>query len=179
MITGGTGGLGTALVRRSAAPGLPPGRVYLLPEEAERFEQRVRSRRRPAHPAPGRCHQPRGSQRLHEGDRRRSSAQINVVCALVGGWAGGRDVEDTDDVRFERMLDLNLRSAFYAARAALPYLRRPAGDACCWSAAGPRSTPRAARPPSTSPRPASSPWARPSPRNSTAPRSPATSCSPR
>jgi NAD(P)-dependent dehydrogenase (short-subunit alcohol dehydrogenase family) len=32
-------------------------------------------------------------------------------------------VEETDDVRFERMLDLNLRSAFYAVRAALPYLR--------------------------------------------------------
>jgi NAD(P)-dependent dehydrogenase (short-subunit alcohol dehydrogenase family) len=50
--------------------------------------------------------------------------QINVLCSLVGGWAGGRDVEDTDDVRFERMLDLNLRSAFYATRAVLPHLRR-------------------------------------------------------
>jgi NAD(P)-dependent dehydrogenase (short-subunit alcohol dehydrogenase family) len=42
---------------------------------------------------------------------------------LVGGWAGGRDVEETDNVRFERMLDLNLRSAFYAVRATLPHLR--------------------------------------------------------
>ena len=42
----------------------------------------------------------------------------------MGGWAGGRDVEETDDVRFERMLDLNLRSAFYTARAAIPYLRQ-------------------------------------------------------
>jgi NAD(P)-dependent dehydrogenase (short-subunit alcohol dehydrogenase family) len=33
-------------------------------------------------------------------------------------------VEETDDVRFERMLDLNLRSAFYAVRAALPHLRQ-------------------------------------------------------
>ncbi len=32
-------------------------------------------------------------------------------------------MEDTDDVRFERMIDLNLRSTFYAVRAALPYLR--------------------------------------------------------
>jgi NAD(P)-dependent dehydrogenase (short-subunit alcohol dehydrogenase family) len=38
-------------------------------------------------------------------------------------WAGGRDVEETDDVRFDRMLDINLRSAFYAVRAAVPYLR--------------------------------------------------------
>src|SRR5690606_39083018 len=49
---------------------------------------------------------------------------IHQLCSLVGGWAGGRDVEETDDVRFERMLDLNLRSAFYATRAAVPYLRQ-------------------------------------------------------
>ena len=48
---------------------------------------------------------------------------IHGVCSLVGGWAGGRDVEETDDVRFDRMLDINLRSAFYAVRAAVPYLK--------------------------------------------------------
>ena len=49
---------------------------------------------------------------------------IDALVALVGGWAGGTDVEDTDDVRFERMLDLNLRSAFYAVRAVLPTMRQ-------------------------------------------------------
>jgi NAD(P)-dependent dehydrogenase (short-subunit alcohol dehydrogenase family) len=48
---------------------------------------------------------------------------VHAICALVGGWAGGRDVDETDDVRFERMLDLNLRSAFYSVRAALPHLK--------------------------------------------------------
>jgi NAD(P)-dependent dehydrogenase (short-subunit alcohol dehydrogenase family) len=48
---------------------------------------------------------------------------IHGLCALVGGWAGGRDVDETDDVRLERMLDLNLRSAFYATRAVIPYLK--------------------------------------------------------
>lgn len=48
---------------------------------------------------------------------------IHGLVSLVGGWAGGRDVEETDDVRLERMLDLNLRSAFYAVRAAVPHLK--------------------------------------------------------
>ena len=48
---------------------------------------------------------------------------LNVLACLVGGWSGGRDVEETDDVRFERMIDLNLRSSFNAARAAIPHLR--------------------------------------------------------
>jgi NAD(P)-dependent dehydrogenase (short-subunit alcohol dehydrogenase family) len=48
---------------------------------------------------------------------------INVLGTLVGAWSGGKDVDQTDDVRFERMLDINLRASFYAARAALPHLR--------------------------------------------------------
>jgi NAD(P)-dependent dehydrogenase (short-subunit alcohol dehydrogenase family) len=48
---------------------------------------------------------------------------INVVTALVGGWTGGKDVPETSDVRFERMIDLNLRTAFYTARAAIPHMR--------------------------------------------------------
>jgi NAD(P)-dependent dehydrogenase (short-subunit alcohol dehydrogenase family) len=50
--------------------------------------------------------------------------RIDALCCLAGKWAGGRDVADTDDVRFDRMIDSNLRSAFVAARAALPYLRQ-------------------------------------------------------
>lgn len=45
---------------------------------------------------------------------------INVMASLVGGWAGGRDVAETSDVRLDRMLDLNLRTAWNAARAAIP-----------------------------------------------------------
>jgi len=52
-----------------------------------------------------------------------SFGAVHVVASLVGGWAGGRDVEETDDVRFERMIDLNLRAAFYTVRAALPHLK--------------------------------------------------------
>ncbi len=32
-------------------------------------------------------------------------------------------MEDTDDLRFDRMIDINLRSAFYATRAAVPHLK--------------------------------------------------------
>jgi NAD(P)-dependent dehydrogenase (short-subunit alcohol dehydrogenase family) len=51
---------------------------------------------------------------------------FNVLAALVGGWSGGRDVQETDDIRFDRMIDLNLRTAFNAARAALPHMRAAA-----------------------------------------------------
>ncbi len=49
---------------------------------------------------------------------------FNVLCCLIGGWAGGRDVAETDDVRFDRMIDLNLRAAFNTIRAGIPHATR-------------------------------------------------------
>ena len=40
----------------------------------------------------------------------------------MGGYAGGRLVQETDDATWRRMLDLNLNSTFYLARAAMPRL---------------------------------------------------------
>jgi NAD(P)-dependent dehydrogenase (short-subunit alcohol dehydrogenase family) len=51
---------------------------------------------------------------------------VNVLACLVGGWAGGKDVEHTEDVRFDHMIDINVRTSFHAARAALPLLRAAA-----------------------------------------------------
>jgi NAD(P)-dependent dehydrogenase (short-subunit alcohol dehydrogenase family) len=45
--------------------------------------------------------------------------RLDILAALVGGFAGGRLVE-TDRATWERMLALNLTSAFVAARAAVP-----------------------------------------------------------
>src|SRR6266849_1195881 len=39
--------------------------------------------------------------------------RIDVLVHLVGGFAGGAPVAETDDATFERMLQINLRSAFY------------------------------------------------------------------
>lgn len=48
--------------------------------------------------------------------------RIDVVLHLMGGFAGGKPVHQTDDATWHRMLDLNLNSAFYLARAAMPRL---------------------------------------------------------
>lgn len=123
VITGGTGGLGSALVPRLLAGGHRVAVTYLLPDEASLFEEqfevdeeRLILRRVDAA-------NPEAVTAFMKGVAD-SWGDIHVLCSLVGAWAGGRDVEETDDVRFERMLDVNLRSAFYAVRAALPHLRR-------------------------------------------------------
>ena len=49
---------------------------------------------------------------------------LDVLVHVMGGFAGGKTVAETDDATWEQMRDLNLTSAFYALRAAIPYLRK-------------------------------------------------------
>jgi NAD(P)-dependent dehydrogenase (short-subunit alcohol dehydrogenase family) len=49
---------------------------------------------------------------------------LGILAHLVGGFAGGKTIAETDDATFQRMLDLNLNSAFYVLRAVIPHMRR-------------------------------------------------------
>ena len=50
--------------------------------------------------------------------------RIDALVHVMGGFAGGQTVADTDDATLEKMLDLNYRAAFYIARAVLPQMRQ-------------------------------------------------------
>lgn len=121
MVTGGTGALGRALVPtllrrnfRLAVTYLVPGEARLLEDHLDLDEDHTLLRRVDCTDAE--------AVNAFMKDTAEVMGPINVVFALVGGWAGGRDVAETDDVRFDRMLDLNLRSAFYTMRAAVPHV---------------------------------------------------------
>ena len=52
-----------------------------------------------------------------------SEAQrLDAVVHILGGFAGGSPVVETDDATWDRMMNLNLRAAFLVARASLPHL---------------------------------------------------------
>ncbi len=122
VITGGTGGLGSALAARLLASEARIAVTYLLPDEAAGFEDkfgqndsRIMLRRVDAtNPE---------AVASFVSEVKSEWGPFEGLAALVGGWAGGRDVESTDDVRFDRMIDLNLRSTFNIVRAAIPLLR--------------------------------------------------------
>jgi NAD(P)-dependent dehydrogenase (short-subunit alcohol dehydrogenase family) len=127
IVTGGTGSVGRKLLPLLVRRSFKLGVTYIVPEEAADLESELET-----------------SYDIGESDimlRRvdASDAQamdkfvqevvdsfggLNVLVCLVGGWLGGRDVEETDDVRFDRMIDLNLRSSFNAVRAAIPHLKQ-------------------------------------------------------
>jgi len=50
--------------------------------------------------------------------------RIDCVVHVMGGFAGGQLIEDTDDATWDRMMDMNARPAFYVARAVMPHLRK-------------------------------------------------------
>src|ERR1700687_4274136 len=52
--------------------------------------------------------------------------KLDVLVHVLGGFAGGASVAETDDATWEQMRDLNPTSAFYVLRAAIPHLRKSA-----------------------------------------------------
>lgn len=123
VVTGGTGGLGRALIPYLVRRDFKVGVTYLIPNEARQLEDeldldedRLMLRRCD-------CTDAEAVESLMK-EVAETFGDINVVAALVGGWAGGRDVAETDSVRFDRMIDLNLRSTFYTLRAAIPHMRK-------------------------------------------------------
>lgn len=49
--------------------------------------------------------------------------RVDALVHLVGGFAGGKPLVETEGAVFDKMSDLNLRSAFLAIRSVLPQMR--------------------------------------------------------
>ena len=50
-------------------------------------------------------------------------ARVDVLVHVLGGFAGGKPVENTDDDTWRRMLDMNLSAAFYLIREIVPAMK--------------------------------------------------------
>lgn len=121
VLTGGTGQLGTALAGRLLDAGARIAVTYFIPSEAEDFENAFGSDeerillKRVDSTAPDQLDGFMAAVNERFGG-------FDALACLTGGWAGGSVIAETDDLRLERMLDLNLRSSFNAVRAAAPHL---------------------------------------------------------
>ena len=126
VIPGGTGSVGYRLIPLLIDRGFKVAATYLLPDEATRLEEileldedRLILRRVDVTDA--------DAVNTFFDEAADAFGAINVMASLVGGWAGGRDVAETSDVRLERMFDLNLRTAWNTSRAAIPYMAKDWG----------------------------------------------------
>jgi NAD(P)-dependent dehydrogenase (short-subunit alcohol dehydrogenase family) len=118
LVAGGTGFLGTAVVRELLASGYDVTATWIVDTERERLA---------AEPV-----------ELVEADLFDPAAtdaavaaveDLEAVVNLVGGFADGPRVHETEPEEFARLMRLNVTPAFLLARAALPRLLERGGGA--------------------------------------------------
>lgn len=119
IVTGGAGALGQAVTMRLLADGASVAVPWVVAAERAALEERVPARDR-ARVLTAECDttDPAATAELVARVERELGA-VAILVTAVGGFAGGRLVE-TDQATWDRMLKLNLTSAFVAARAAVP-----------------------------------------------------------
>ncbi|MGH7324839.1 MAG: SDR family oxidoreductase [Candidatus Rokuibacteriota bacterium] len=119
FITGGTGALGQAVTLRLLAEGAVVCVAWIVEREHEDLQARVKpGERERLITARADVTDEAALAALVQAIRARHQ-RLDILMALVGGFAAGNLVE-TDRATWERMLGLNLTSAFTAARAVVP-----------------------------------------------------------
>jgi NAD(P)-dependent dehydrogenase (short-subunit alcohol dehydrogenase family) len=120
LITGGTGALGTAVTSRFLEDGYRVATTWVVRAEADALEESLG---------------PLGEDRrlLVETDVTDAESiaaaasriaqdlgPVDVLVHLVGAWKGGEHVHEHSVESWDRMMELNLKSAFLCCRAVLP-----------------------------------------------------------
>jgi len=119
VITGGTGALGQAVTLRFLADGAVVAVPYAVPAERDRLYQRVAAADRDRVVMEPVDVADLAAMTAFAAGIAASRGKIDVLVAGVGGFAGGSLLE-TDAETWKRMLDLNLTTAFSAAKAVVP-----------------------------------------------------------
>jgi NAD(P)-dependent dehydrogenase (short-subunit alcohol dehydrogenase family) len=118
LVAGGTGALGAAVVKELVGSGHPVGATWVVEAERERLEgiegvELIKADLFDANQAAAAV---------------AAISEIGAVVNLVGGYAEGSRVHETDPDEFDRLMRLNLRPNVLLARAAIPrFLRRGGG----------------------------------------------------
>ena len=115
IVTGANGGLGTFVVKGLLAAGATVVGIARSIAAGEAHDSRY-------YPVSANLTDPNEVReliaRLAE-----QSGKIDILVHVMGGFAGGAGVAETDDQTWQKMMDLNLNAAFYVLRAVVPVMR--------------------------------------------------------
>lgn len=117
IVTGGTGGLGSAVVERLLRDGWRVVVPWIVPEELERLPDHERLVAVEAD-----LFQDEAVRQVLATAASVSDRPIRALVNLVGGFAMGAKVHETPVEEFERQFRLNLRPTYLMTAAAVPHL---------------------------------------------------------
>jgi NAD(P)-dependent dehydrogenase (short-subunit alcohol dehydrogenase family) len=123
LVAGGTGALGAAVLRELLDSGYAVTTTWMVERERERVERDFADEHGLSL-VEADLMEPADAERAVD-----SVEDLGAVVNLVGGFAAGPRVHETDPDEFERLLKLNLRPGFLLARAAMPRLIEAGGGA--------------------------------------------------
>ncbi|MBV9212969.1 MAG: SDR family oxidoreductase [Actinobacteria bacterium] len=123
LVAGGTGGLGTAVVRELLAAGHGVTATWLVEDERERSEAEIGVHERLAFVEADLTTEDGAAQAVGAAD------SLAAVVNLVGGFTSGPLTHETEVAEFDRMLAVNLRPGILLARAAMPRFLEAGGGA--------------------------------------------------
>jgi NAD(P)-dependent dehydrogenase (short-subunit alcohol dehydrogenase family) len=116
IVTGANGGLGTDVVKALLAAGATVAGIARSIAAGEEHDSRF-------YLVSADLTDPQAAQeniaRLAE-----QFGKIDMLVHVMGGFAGGASVAETDDSTWRKMMDLNLNAAFYVLRAVVPVMRK-------------------------------------------------------
>jgi NAD(P)-dependent dehydrogenase (short-subunit alcohol dehydrogenase family) len=118
LVAGGTGFLGTAVVRELARSGYDVAATWVVERERERLASE------PVELIEADLFDPAAAEAAVA-----AVDDLEAVANLVGGFADGPLIHETDPDTFDRLVRLNLTPAFLLARAAMPRLMQRGGGA--------------------------------------------------
>lgn len=118
LVAGGTGHLGTAVVRELLAGGYAITATWVVESEAERLAAE------PVELVQADLFDPEAVDKAVE-----ATGDLEAVVNLVGGYAEGQRVHETDPEQFDGLMKLNVKPGFLLARAAMPRLIERGGGA--------------------------------------------------
>jgi NAD(P)-dependent dehydrogenase (short-subunit alcohol dehydrogenase family) len=141
LVTGGSGGLGSAVTREFLTAGWRVVVPWIVEREVERLD-----RHEALETVQADLFDPASVARAVELAAGDPQTPLRAAVNLVGGFAMGGRVHETDIAEFERQLTLNLRPTYLVSQAALPHLISSGGGAivCVSSRAALRPFPGAA-----------------------------------
>lgn len=127
IVTGGTGGLGSAVVTRLLDDRWRVVVPWVVEQERERMQEREGMELIEAD-----LFDPRAVQEVVAAAVARDGAPVRGLVNLVGGFAFGGRVHETPVEEFEKQFELNLRATYLMTQATLPHLlENGAGSIVC------------------------------------------------